>query len=86
MTIAAHHSMLDGGKPYIYKCELEYLESTGTQWIDTGFAINCVIDVIDCRVTVTSIKTYGTAFGVYESIDGGGKFFGIRRNAAEDSW
>ena len=33
--IAAHHSMIGGGKlPYL--CELEYLESTGTQWIDTG--------------------------------------------------
>lgn len=69
-----------------YDAELEYLESTGTQWIDTGVAINCVTDVIDCRVTVTSVKNYGTAFGVYELIGGGGKFFGVRRNGAQDSW
>ena len=65
---------------------IEYLESTGSQFIDTGVAINCVTDVIDCRVTVTSVKSYGTAFGVYESINGGGRFFGVRRNGTQDSW
>lgn len=69
-----------------YDVEIEYLESIGTQYIDTGVAINCVTDVIDCRVVVTSVKSYGTAFGVYESIDGGGRFFGVRRNGTQDSW
>lgn len=65
---------------------VEYIESTGTQWIDTGFAINCVTDVVDLRCVVTSVKSYGTAFGVYEYINGGGMYFGIRRNATQESW
>ena len=32
MTIAGHHSMMAP-----YDAEVEYLESTGTQWIDTGY-------------------------------------------------
>ena len=30
--------MFDDGKPY--KCELEYIESTRTQWVDTGYVPN----------------------------------------------
>lgn len=35
MNIAAHHSMM-AGKRLPYDAEVEYLESTGTQWIDSG--------------------------------------------------
>ena len=35
MNCAGHHSMM-AGKRLPYDAEVEYLESTGTQWIDTG--------------------------------------------------
>lgn len=36
MLIAARNSFMVGGKRLPYDAEVEYLESTGTQWIDTG--------------------------------------------------
>ena len=39
-----------------------------------------------CLVEVTDVRTYGAAFGVYEYINGAGKFFGIRRNGTQEAW
>ena len=36
MLIAARNGFMAGGKRVPYDAEVEYLESTGTQWIDTG--------------------------------------------------
>jgi hypothetical protein len=37
-------NVLKGEKPYT---EIEYIESTGTQWIDTGYAINTSTDSVE---------------------------------------
>ena len=57
MLIAAHHSMIRS-KPYL--CELEYLESTGTQYIDTDEKI-----YDDTAVTVTMYSDYSTENATY---------------------
>ena len=46
MMIAARNSFLMGGVKPPYDAEVEYLESTGTQWIDLGF-----IPQDDTRIT-----------------------------------
>lgn len=38
MLIAARNAILTGGAALPYDAEVEFLESTGTQWIDTGVA------------------------------------------------
>ena len=56
------------GKPYLY--ELEYIQSTGTQWIDTGFKPNQNTRVVmDCDVI--SAPTYPTPFGVRNALNSG---------------
>ena len=45
------------GKPLPYDAEVEYLESTGTQWIDTGFKANTTTTFFECGIMplVTSV-------------------------------
>ena len=60
---------------------VEYLESTGTQYIDTGMSIDTSSDVIRCTfLPFANTGTYETYFGVGEKIDGNNKFFEIRKN------
>ncbi len=40
-----------------YDAELEYLESTGTQWIDTGVVFNPETDAIEATLAVTQAPT-----------------------------
>ena len=56
-----------------YYCEVEHLESTGTQYIDTGYSINTDTDEIIINYTNTSTQNYKWLFGEYET----GKNFGI---------
>lgn len=80
MTLSGHHTML-GGVKLPYDHEVKYLESTGTQWIDTGMSIDTSSDVIRCTfLPFANTGTYETYFGVGEKIDGGNKFFEIRKN------
>lgn len=52
---AVHHSMI-GGKRLPYDAEVEYLESTGTQWIDTG--VNAETP-LECHLTASFTKNQG---------------------------
>lgn len=52
---------LDEGKPY--KCELEYIESTGTQYIDTKYALTTNNVKIKAKFQYTANPTSATAFG-----------------------
>ena len=47
--------------------ELEYLESTGTQYIDTGYSFNSNTDTIELGYQNTSTLTNKWLFGSYES-------------------
>ena len=52
--IAAHQTMLaPQGAPLPYDAEVEYLESTGTQYIDTGYIL-----ATDSKVSVSGVWTY----------------------------
>ena len=71
--IAARNAMT-AGKRLPYDAEVEYLESTGTQYIDTGYALSS-----DCRVVcdwiASGVSSGGSAyaFGAY----GDGMNFGV---------
>lgn len=56
MLIAARQSFLTGTKPP-YDAEIEYLESTGTQYIDTGVTFT---DFDSCRISFKVSKTVNT--------------------------
>ena len=50
-----------------YDAEVEYLESTGTQWIDTGIVCSIGIGVkVDIAVLELNDTTYPQLFGSYE--------------------
>lgn len=49
-----------------YFCELEYLESTGTQYIDTGYAFNSNTDTIELGYQNKSTLANKWLFGSYE--------------------
>lgn len=73
-----------GRKVKPYDAEIEFLESTGTQYIDTGMSIDTSSDVIRCTfLPFANTGTYETYFGVGEKIDGAKKFFEIRKNDNE---
>lgn len=60
--IAAHQTML--APPALpYDAEVEYLESTGTQWVDTGVHLNASSE-FSARLSVTASGTQ-FVFGVY---------------------
>ena len=50
-----------------YKQELEYLESTGTQWIDIGTTINTSTDEIEMYFELTEENNYKWFFGEYDT-------------------
>ncbi len=62
-----------GGKRLPYQCELEYIESTGTQWINTGVSS----DKNNCRFTLDYAFTSTTA----RQLHGGGNYFYFGVNA-----
>lgn len=68
MMIAARNAFLMGGAKLPYDAEVEYLESTGTQYIDTGVVQNSTVSVsVDCLPTngvISSGRFYsGPLFG-----------------------
>ena len=55
------------GKQLPYDAEVEYLESTGTQWIDTGDVCSGSLGIeIDISVLELNDTTYPQFFGCYE--------------------
>ena len=65
---------------------VEYIESTGTQYINTGISYNSYTDEINCTIEVTENVQYGYAFGCNESINGRTRFFGVRRYVSNNEW
>ena len=65
---------------------VEYIESTGTQYINTGIPYNSYTDEINCTIEVTENVQYGYAFGCNESINGRTRFFGVRRYISNNEW
>ena len=47
-------TMAQSGKQLPYDAEVEYLESTGTQWIDTGLVWDS--DVWECSAVITALR------------------------------
>lgn len=58
---------LMAGKRLPYDAEVEYLESTGTQWIDTGCTLNTDTDVLRIVYQNTSTQTHKWLWGSYEA-------------------
>ena len=59
MMIAARNAFLMGGAKLPYDAEVEYLESTGTQYIDTG-VIFTPTSAVAMRIAYTHISTSDT--------------------------
>ena len=56
------------GKRLPYDAEVEYLESTGTQWIDTGYSFNSATDKVELVFELlTTTPNYKWIFGAYDS-------------------
>jgi len=69
VIVAAHQTMLaPQGAPLPYDAEVEYLESTGTQWIDTGLHLNASSSFA-ARLAVTASGTQ-FVFGAYANRNG----------------
>lgn len=67
MIVAAHQTMMaPQGAPLPYDAEVEYVESTGMQYVDTG-----VVGATPCRIqirfAITSPGAYTTLFGINQS-------------------
>lgn len=62
MQIAARNAFTTGGASLPYDAEVEYLESTGTQWIDTGIVgvggLSIELHFTPVYPTVTSYQDY----------------------------
>ena len=91
MIIAAHQTMLaPQGAPLPYDAEVEYVESTGTQYIDTG-VIPTLSDAVsvDADMVLTTIKTNDNniLFGSYydNNVAGSSTVFQSRLFAFVDS-
>lgn len=56
-----------------YYCEVEYLESTGTQWIDTGYAVNTSTDEVETYFQLITTDKYKWLMGEHDN----GARFGI---------
>jgi hypothetical protein len=74
MMIAARNAFLMGGAKLPYDAEVEYLESTGTQYIDTGVVPNGAMD-IDITYSVTAF-TPSNNIALYGCVASGRGFFG----------
>lgn len=62
---------LMAGKRLPYDAEVEYLESTGTQWIDTGYVYNADSKfVCDAMLMSVPSDTFATMFGVLQNYNG----------------
>ena len=86
MILGARIGAWDGGKALPYDAEVEYLESTGTQWIDTYFKGSDVLDFkIDALVSSKSESTFfgarynwgGTGSRIYNLVSPSGGHFGF---------
>ena len=66
--IAARSAMVGGGAKLPYDAEVDYLESTGTQWIDTGIVpTNSHGFSISCALNGASATNYNSrAIGVHQ--------------------
>ncbi|MBQ1429500.1 MAG: hypothetical protein IIZ06_07510 [Kiritimatiellae bacterium] len=82
MSSAGHHSMMQraGGGPLPPGARfVEYLESTGTQWTDTGVnAFDWPYLEITCKVNGTYTAIYN--FGIMGNSNGGSRWQGIAPN------
>lgn len=75
MSLIAARAALTGGKKLPYDAEVEYLESTGTQWIDTGVSVvnSLVGTIIDFQATTATSSTHDQwVFGMYNNAAGNG--------------
>lgn len=64
MMIAARNAFLMSGAKLPYDSEVEYLESTGTQWIDTEYVYtDTSVFSADVMLTVTPSDTFAAMFG-----------------------
>ena len=65
--IAARNAFLMGGAKLPYDAEVEYIESTGTQYIDTGVSGAEHNLVITAGVRINTFSAYAGGFGNYVS-------------------
>ena len=66
-ALAARNAMM-AGKRLPYDAEVEYLESTGTQWIDAGINFVSSTDAIELSFELlTSTVRYKWVFGAYDT-------------------
>ena len=56
-----------------YYCEVDYLESTGTQWLDTGYAVNTSTDEVETYFQLITTDKYKWLMGEHDN----GARFGI---------
>lgn len=76
-----------GGKRKPYDAEIEYLESTGTQYIDTGIVPNFYTDIYHLELAATKVIPYGCFAGVEEKIGDSMVVLAIlRRSASNNFW
>lgn len=72
-----------GGKNLPYDAEIEYLESTGTQWIDTGITTKNQMAGIDIELRAPTYQsdTWFCGFNQYTGDDRGGFQIGYYNNS-----
>ena len=81
--IGVNRRRVMGGKSLPYDAEIEYLESTGTQWIDTG--------IYPTNTTVAKLKfmnlsyTGDVIFGMYDSQKNSYRLFNYSKDAYFDT-
>ena len=61
------------GKPLPYDAEVEYLESTGTQWIDTG--VTMTYDLFDSAETAITVLPTGQTSGTHNFFGDGTSWY-----------
>lgn len=66
-----------------YKTELEYLESTGTQWIDTGVEIASFVPSIKIKFKSAVYSTAAYSGYYVGAMNGGSRGIGIKKSAAD---
>ena len=68
IKVYSRRATLMGWKPY--DAEIEYLQSTGTQWIDLGRKLNSSIDIIDIDFTpISQVSSTSGLFGARTAAD-----------------
>lgn len=78
--------VFSASNPKPYYCEVEYLETTGTQHIDTGLPFHFQEDTITLRAELTELREYQTIYGVNEKFDDTVQFFGVRQLSTQEKW